>query len=176
MLTLQQKIDQAIVNVPNFPTIGIQYKDITPLFLNPTLSQEIIDAFVQQAQGKVDVVCGIESRGFLYGVQIAHQLNVPFVLIRKVGKLPPPTITVSYELEYGSATIELNKNYIPKGSRVMIHDDILATGGTAIAAAALIEKCEAQVVQFSFIAKLDFLKAEDKLKAITSNIVCLTEF
>ncbi|UYW00363.1 adenine phosphoribosyltransferase [Flavobacterium agricola] len=176
MLTLQQKIDQAIVNVPDFPTAGIQYKDITPLFLNPTLSQEIIDAFVAQAQGKVDVVCGIESRGFLYGVQIAHQLNVPFVLIRKAGKLPPPTLAVSYDLEYGSATIELNKNYIPKGARVMIHDDILATGGTAAAAAELITLCEAQVVQFSFIATLGFLNGKEKLTPITSNIISLTTF
>jgi len=175
MQTLQQKIDQKIVNVPNFPAAGIQYKDITPLFLDPHLSQEIIDAFVAQAQGKVDVVCGIESRGFLYGVQIAHQLNVPFVLIRKAGKLPPPTLAISYDLEYGSATIELNRNYIPKGARVMIHDDILATGGTALAAAKLIEMCEAEVVQFSFIATLAFLHGDEKLKRVTSSIISLTQ-
>lgn len=176
MQTLQQKIDETIVNVPDFPTPGIQYKDITPLFLNPTLSKEIIAEFVKQAKGKVDVVCGIESRGFLYGVQIAHELNVPFVLIRKAGKLPPPTISLSYDLEYGSATIELNKNYIPKGARVLIHDDILATGGTAEASAKLIEMCEAQVTQFSFIAKLGFLNGEQKLQQYTTNIVSLTQF
>ena len=175
-MTLQQKIDATVVNVPDFPQPGIQYKDITPLFLNPELSKEIIAEFVAQAKGKVDLVCGIESRGFLYGVQIAHELNVPFVLIRKAGKLPPPTISVSYDLEYGSATIELNKNYIPKGARVLIHDDILATGGTAEASTKLIEMCEAQVVQFSFIAKLSFLPGEERLKNITSDIVSLTEF
>lgn len=176
MNTLQQKIDQTIVNVPDFPSPGIQYKDITPLFLKADLSKEIIAEFVKQAQGKVDVVCGIESRGFLYGVQIAHELNVPFVLIRKAGKLPPPTISLSYDLEYGSATIELNKNYIPQGARVLIHDDILATGGTAEASAKLVEMCGATVTQFSFIAKLGFLNGEQKLQAFTTNIVSLTEF
>nr|WP_317632204.1 adenine phosphoribosyltransferase [uncultured Flavobacterium sp.] len=176
MTSLKNKIDQTIVNVPNFPSEGIQYKDITPLFLDADLSREIVSEFAKQAQGKVDLVCGIESRGFLYGVQIAHELNVPFVLIRKAGKLPPPTVGISYDLEYGSATIELNPNYIPKGARVMIHDDILATGGTAEACAKLIEKCGATINQFSFIAKLDFLKGEDKLTRFTTDIISLTKF
>ena len=131
MSTLQQKINQTIVDVNDFPKEGIVYKDITPLFLNPELSDEIVDAFVEKAKGKVDVVCGIESRGFLYGIQIAQKLKVPFILIRKAGKLPPPTISQSYDLEYGQATIEVNSNYIKDGARVLIHDDVLATGGTA---------------------------------------------
>ncbi len=176
MSTLKQKINDTVVNVPDFPKPGIQYKDITPLFLNPDLSNQIVDEFVAKAKGKVDLVCGIESRGFLYGVQIAHQLNVPFVLIRKAGKLPPPTVAISYELEYGEASIELNPNYIPKGARVMIHDDILATGGTAEACAKLIENCGAQVTQFTFIAHLGFLNGSEKLKNYTEDIVSLTEF
>ena len=112
MLSLQEKINQTIVDVVDFPKEGIVYKDITPLFLDTQLSEEIIEAFVEQAKGKIDVVCGIESRGFLYGIQIAQKLNVPFVLIRKAGKLPPPTIHQSYDLEYGQATIEVNPNYI----------------------------------------------------------------
>lgn len=176
MNLLQKSIDETIVNVADFPTPGIQYKDITPLFLNPILSKQIVDEFVAQAKGKIDVVCGIESRGFLYGIQIAHQLNVPFVLIRKAGKLPPPTISQSYDLEYGSATIEMNEKYIKNGDRVMIHDDVLATGGTAEASAKLVQKCGGIISQFSFIVKLNFLNGEEKLKIFSDDIVSLTSY
>ena len=176
MSTLQQKINQTIVDVNDFPKEGIVYKDITPLFLNPELSGEIVDAFVAKAKGKVDIVCGIESRGFLYGIQIAQKLNVPFVLIRKAGKLPPPTISESYDLEYGQATIEVNSNYIKDGARVLIHDDVLATGGTAEACAKLIEKCGGNVTQFSFIVDLTFLSGKEKLTPFTDDIVTLIEY
>ncbi|WP_376778936.1 adenine phosphoribosyltransferase [Empedobacter brevis] len=176
MSTLQEKINQTIVDVIDFPKEGIVYKDITPLFLNPELSNEIVDAFVDKAKGKVDVVCGIESRGFLYGIQIAQKLNVPFVLIRKAGKLPPPTISQSYDLEYGQATIEVNSNYIKDEARVLIHDDVLATGGTAEACAKLVEKCGGKTVQFSFIVDLTFLHGKDKLTSFTTDIVTLTEY
>ena len=176
MSTLQEKINQTIVDVNDFPKEGIVYKDITPLFLNPELSGEIVDAFVAKAKGKVDIVCGIESRGFLYGIQIAQKLNVPFVLIRKAGKLPPPTISESYDLEYGQATIEVNSNYIKDGARVLIHDDVLATGGTAEACAKLIEKCGGNVTQFSFIVDLTFLSGKEKLTPFTDDIVTLIEY
>ncbi|WP_416372513.1 adenine phosphoribosyltransferase [Empedobacter brevis] len=176
MSTLQEKINQTIVDVIDFPKEGIVYKDITPLFLNPELSDEIVDAFVDKAKGKVDIVCGIESRGFLYGIQIAQKLKVPFVLIRKAGKLPPPTISQSYDLEYGQATIEVNSNYIKDGARVLIHDDVLATGGTAEACAKLVEKCGGKTAQFSFIVDLTFLHGKDKLTSFTTDIVTLTEY
>ncbi|WP_282629084.1 adenine phosphoribosyltransferase [Empedobacter sedimenti] len=176
MSTLQEKINQTIVDVIDFPKEGIVYKDITPLFLNPELSDEIVDAFVEKAKGKIDVVCGIESRGFLYGIQIAQKLKVPFVLIRKAGKLPPPTISQSYDLEYGQATIEVNSNYIKDGARVLIHDDVLATGGTAEACAKLVEKCGGNVTQFSFIVDLTFLNGKDKLTSFTDDIVTLIEY
>lgn len=176
MSTLQEKINQTIVDVIDFPKEGIVYKDITPLFLNPELSDEIVDAFVEKAKGKVDVVCGIESRGFLYGIQIAQKLKVPFILIRKAGKLPPPTISQSYDLEYGQATIEVNSNYIKDGARVLIHDDVLATGGTAEACAKLIEKCGGNVTQFSFIVDLTFLSGKDKLTTFTDDIITLIEY
>ena len=176
MSTLQEKINQTIVDVIDFPKEGIVYKDITPLFLNPELSDEIVDAFVEKAKGKVDIVCGIESRGFLYGIQIAQKLKVPFVLIRKAGKLPPPTISQSYDLEYGQATIEVNSNYIKDGARVLIHDDVLATGGTAEACAKLVEKCGGNVAQFSFIVDLTFLNGKDKLTSFTTDIVNLTAY
>ena len=176
MSTLQEKINQTIVDVIDFPKEGIVYKDITPLFLNPELSDEIVDAFVEKAKGKVDVVCGIESRGFLYGIQIAQKLKVPFILIRKAGKLPPPTISQSYDLEYGQATIEVNSNYIKDGARVLIHDDVLATGGTAEACAKLIEKCGGNVTQFSFIVDLTFLSGKEKLTPFTDDFVTLIEY
>lgn len=176
MSTLQEKINQTIVDVIDFPKEGIVYKDITPLFLNPELSDEIVDAFVEKAKGKVDIVCGIESRGFLYGIQIAQKLKVPFVLIRKAGKLPPPTISQSYDLEYGQATIEVNSNYIKEETRVLIHDDVLATGGTAEACAKLVEKCGGKTTQFSFIVDLTFLNGKDKLTSFTTDIVTLTEY
>lgn len=176
MSTLQEKINHTIVDVIDFPKEGIVYKDITPLFLDATLSNEIVEVFVEEAKGKIDVVCGIESRGFLYGIQIAQKLNVPFVLVRKAGKLPPPTINESYDLEYGQATIEVNPNYIKEGARVLIHDDVLATGGTAEACAKLIQKCGGKIAQFSFIVDLTFLNGQDKLKPFTEEIISLTQY
>lgn len=176
MSTLQERIDQTIANVADFPKPGIQYKDITPLFLDAALSNDIVDAFVAKANGKVDAVCGIESRGFLYGIQIAQKLGVPFILVRKAGKLPPPTIAQTYDLEYGNATIEVNSTYIKDGARILVHDDVLATGGTAEACAKLVEKCGGKVAQFSFIVNLEFLKGEEKLNVFTEDIVSLTSY
>ena len=176
MSTLQERIDQTIANVADFPKPGIQYKDITPLFLDAELSNAIVDAFVDKAKGKVDAVCGIESRGFLYGIQIAQKLGVPFILVRKAGKLPPPTVSQSYDLEYGQATIEVNETYIKEGMRVLVHDDVLATGGTAEACAKLVEKCGGKVSQFSFIVNLEFLNGEEKLKSFTNNVEYLTAY
>lgn len=176
MSDLSQRIDENIARVADFPQEGIQYKDITSLFQNPTLCAEIVDAFVEFSRGKIDVVCGIESRGFLFGIQIAQKLNLPFVLIRKQGKLPPPTIAESYDLEYGSATIEVQPQYIQKGMRALIHDDVLATGGTAEASAKLIEKCGGIVTQFSFIADLTFLNGKEKLSHFTEDIQSLVGY
>lgn len=176
MKTLSQRIDENIARVPDFPKPGIQYKDITTLFQNPALCQEMVDAFAEFSQGKVDAVCGIESRGFLFGLLIAQKLGVPFILIRKQGKLPPPTISQSYDLEYGQATIEVQPEYIKKGMRMLIHDDVLATGGTAEASAMLIEKCGGIVSQFSFIADLTFLNGKEKLKRFTGEIQSLVNY
>jgi adenine phosphoribosyltransferase len=176
MSTLKERIDQTVANVADFPKPGIQYKDITPLFLDPKLSNDIVEEFAEKAKGKVDAVCGIESRGFLYGIQIAQKLGVPFILVRKAGKLPPPTVAQSYDLEYGQATIEINPTYIKEDMRILVHDDVLATGGTAEACAALVEKCGGKVTQFSFIVNLEFLKGEDKLRTFTEDIVSLTAY
>ncbi len=176
MKTLSERIDENIARVLDFPQPGIQYKDITTLFQNPELCGEIINVFAEFSRGKVDVVCGIESRGFLFGIQIAQKLNVPFVLIRKQGKLPPPTISQSYDLEYGKATIEVQPQYIKQGARALIHDDVLATGGTAEASALLVQKCGGIVTQFSFIADLTFLHGKEKLSRFTGEIQRLVSY
>lgn len=176
MNVLAQRIDENIARVADFPQPGIQYKDITTLFQNPELCQEIVEAFAEFSKGKIDAVCGIESRGFLFGLLIAQKLNLPFVLIRKQGKLPPPTIAESYALEYGTATIEVQPQYVQKGQRFLIHDDVLATGGTAEATAKLIEKCGGIVSQFSFIADLTFLNGKEKLNGFTPQIQSLVSY
>src|SRR5690606_13562174 len=132
--------------------------------------------FAGFSKGKVDLVCGIESRGFLFGLLIAQKLEVPFVLIRKQGKLPPPTLSESYALEYGEATIEVQPQYIKNGQRVLIHDDVLATGGTAEASAKLIQRCGGVVTQFSFIADLTFLNGKEKLNPFTAEIQSLVGY
>jgi len=173
---LETRIKQVIVDVPNFPKKGVIFKDITPIFLDAILCRDIVDAFVKGAMGKIDVVCGIESRGFLFGMSIANTLGVPFVLIRKTGKLPGETISQKYLLEYNTAEIEMNKHYIKKNQRVLIHDDVLATGGTAEASALLVEKIGAIPAQFSFLATLDFLKGREKIEKYTSDILSLIHY
>jgi adenine phosphoribosyltransferase len=176
MDTLSERIDSHIARVADFPQPGIQYKDITSLFQQPALCKEIVETFAAFSRGKIDMVCGIESRGFLFGIQIAQALQVPFVLIRKQGKLPPPTVSESYSLEYGEATIEVQPQYVQAGMRTLIHDDVLATGGTAEATAKLIEKCGGIVSQFSFIADLEFLGGKSKLNKFTAEIQSLVTY
>lgn len=176
MNDLAQRIDDNIARVADFPQPGIQYKDITSLFQQPKLCNEMVEAFAEFSRGKIDAVCGIESRGFLFGLLIAQKLNLPFVLVRKQGKLPPPTVAESYELEYGNAMIEVQPQYIQNGQRFLVHDDVLATGGTAEATAKLIEKCGGKVVQFSFIAELEFLHGREKLNPFTTDIQSLVRY
>ncbi len=160
------KLENTIDNIPNFPKEGIQFKDITPIFLQPKLYEEVVEEMANFSKGKVDVVCGIESRGYIFGIAIAVKLGVPFVLIRKKGKLPPPFIGEKYDLEYGSAEIEMKTNQIKAGQRVLIHDDLLATGGTAAAAARLVERQGGEVAQFSFLIELKELGGREKLEQI----------
>ncbi|KFF14174.1 adenine phosphoribosyltransferase [Chryseobacterium soli] len=167
---LIRKLEETIENVPDFPIPGIQFKDISPIFLNPKLYEAVIEDLVAFSKGKVDAVCGIESRGYLFGIAIAVALEVPFILIRKKGKLPPATVSEKYDLEYGSAEIETREGQIKKGQRVLIHDDLLATGGTTEAAAKLVEKQGAKVAQFSFLIGLTDLKGDEKLKKFDAEI------
>lgn len=163
-------LKNTIENVPDFPKPGIQFKDITPIFLNPKLYEDVIADLAAFSRGKVDAVCGIESRGYLFGIAIAVALDVPFILIRKKGKLPPPFVGQKYDLEYGSAEIEMRTGQIKEGQRILIHDDLLATGGTTEAAAHLVQKQGALVSQFSFLIGLSDLNGEDRLKKFGADV------
>lgn len=173
---LVKRLEETIENIPDFPIEGIQFKDITPIFLNPKLYEDVIDELATFSKGKVDAVCGIESRGYLFGIAIAVALEVPFILIRKAGKLPPPLVSQKYDLEYGSAEIEMRKGQLKPGQRVLIHDDLLATGGTTEAAAKLIEKQGGTVSQFSFLIVLKDLKGEEKLLKTGAEVHKILEY
>jgi len=176
-MTLEEKLQSVIRDVPNFPKEGIMFKDISTILLNASLSNDVLDELVTNYQGKgIDAIAGIESRGFLFGFPLAMRLGIPFVLIRKEGKLPYKKISYAYDLEYGQATIEMHTDAIAEGAQVLIHDDLLATGGSAEAAARLIEKCGGKVFGFNFLVALDFLNGEEKLKSISPNIVNLARF
>ncbi len=174
--TFYKRLEETIENIPDFPKEGIQFKDITPIFADPALYEEVIKRMAEFSRGKIDVVCGIESRGFLFGISIATYLELPFVLIRKSGKLPPPTISQAYDLEYGSAEIEMREGQIKAGQRALIHDDLLATGGTTEAAAKLIEKQGAKASQFSFLIALEDLKGDEKLKKFNADIYSVLKY
>lgn len=174
---IKTKIEQIVRTVPDFPKEGISFKDITPLLLDCNLTDEIIDSFVEELNGlDVDAVVGVESRGFLFGFLLANKLKVPFVPIRKVGKLPGETLRYKYNLEYGSSEVEIHKEDINEGWNVLIHDDLLATGGTAVASAALISQLNANVTAFAFVIELGFLNGKDRLKEYSDNIISLTNY
>jgi adenine phosphoribosyltransferase len=174
---ISDKLDKAIREVPNFPKEGINFKDITTLLLNSELSSEIIDIFIKQLEGtKIDAIVGVESRGFLFGFLLANKMGVPFVPIRKVGKLPGETLKFKYDLEYGSAEVEVHKADIKQGWNVLVHDDLLATGGTACAASELIQQLGAKVAAFAFVISLDFLNGSKELEKYSTEIISLKRY
>ncbi|MEZ7900333.1 MAG: adenine phosphoribosyltransferase [Flavobacteriales bacterium] len=176
-MNLSDKIKNTVRNVPDFPKLGINFKDISPIVENPTLSKEIVKDMAKQLVGKnIDAIVGVESRGFIYGMPLALELNVPFVLLRKVGKLPFTTIQYSYDLEYGSATLEMHVDSIKNDWNVFIHDDLLATGGTAIAAAELVQQQGGKVAGFGFIIELAFLEGAKRLEKYSKNIINLATY
>ena len=170
-MDITKKLEEAIRNVPDFPKPGINFKDITPIMQDPVLSNQVLDRLYEMYLGKgVDVVAGLESRGFLFGYPLAMRLGVPFVLIRKKGKLPYDKISFDYDLEYGSATIEMHTDAIKEGQRVLIHDDLLATGGSAEAVAQLVSQVGGVVTGFNFLVELEFLGGREKLREFSDNI------
>lgn len=168
---IEEKVKAAIRDIKDFPKKGIVFKDITPILSDPILTTEITDALAENyAKLNIDAVMGIESRGFLWGILLAQKLNVPFIPVRKKGKLPYKTVSHKYDLEYGSAEIEVHEDAIEAGSSILIHDDLLATGGTAAAAAEIVKKQNAEIAAFSFLVMLDFLKGEEKLLEFSNRI------
>lgn len=155
-----------IRNVKDFPKPGIMFRDITTLIREPESLRLTLKLMLDKLKDiKIDKVVGIESRGFIFGAMLAERLNAGFVPIRKPGKLPAETIKETYALEYGTDSIEIHTDAIKKGDRVLLHDDLLATGGTAFAAARLIENLGGEVVKMMFIVELDFLNGRDVLRS-----------
>ena len=153
-----------IRDIPDFPQPGILFKDITPVLADADALREVIAGMSAAATAsKPDLIVGIESRGFIFGVPVAYQLGLGFAPARKAGKLPHTTIRREYALEYGAAIVEMHTDAIQKGQRVVIVDDLLATGGTAAAAAALVEELGGIVAGLCFLIELDFLKGRDRL-------------
>jgi len=154
-----------IRNIKDFPKPGVMFRDITTLIKDPeafNYTSDLLLSFV--ADKKIDKVVGVESRGFIFGAVLAHKLNSGFVLVRKPGKLPAEKVSISYSLEYGEDKLEMHKDAIQPGDKVLIHDDLLATGGTMDAVCKLIEKLGGEIVQLSFIIELSFLHGRDKLE------------
>jgi adenine phosphoribosyltransferase len=175
-LSLEQKVSDCIRDIVDFPNKGIVFKDITPVLKDSSLCSSIVDELSSDSPTNTTHFAGIESRGFLFGLPIALKQNKPFVLIRKKGKLPYKTVSLEYDLEYGSAEIEMHVDSVSKGDRVLIHDDLLATGGTALAAAKLIKSQGAEVVGFSFIVELSVLNGRKSLMDYSPNIKSIVKY
>lgn len=159
------ELKDLIRSIPNFPKEGIIFKDITTLLKDPNGFKETLSQLVKLAENKgVTKVIGIESRGFIFGGALAEKLNAGFIPIRKPGKLPAAKVSESYVLEYGTDSIEIHKDAIQHGDKILLHDDLLATGGTMKAACNLVEKLGAEVVQISFLIELTFLNGRSKFE------------
>lgn len=155
-----------IREVPDFPKEGISFKDITPLLSNPAALARVTSELAEPFRGKVDAVLGIESRGFIFGAPVALDLGVGFSIVRKPGKLPAETHSITYELEYGSDTLEIHKDAVSPGSRVLLVDDLLATGGTARATVELLGKLEVEVVSTAFVIELTALPGREAIAPV----------
>ena len=166
-----------IRTVPDWPAPGVQFRDITPLLQNPKVFRVLIDEFVHRyVDVKPDAIAGLDARGFIIGAVVAYELNVGFVPVRKKGKLPFTTVAESYELEYGSATVELHTDAVKAGDRVVLIDDLIATGGTMMAGKRLLEKLGAQVIEGAAIVDLPELGGSARLKAAGLPLFTLVDF
>ena len=164
-MQLSDKIKKSIRDVKDYPKPGIIFKDITPVLADTGLRKEIVNALIQQfSTQKIDAIASTEARGFIFGSILAYELGCPFILIRKAGKLPYQTRSQEYNLEYGTAKVEMHIDAVEPGWRVLVHDDLLATGGTAGAAAELIQRANGIVAGFSFIINLSFLPGAENLE------------
>ena len=176
---VSQYLKDHIRTVPNWPAPGVQFRDITPLLQNPKVFRVLIDAFVHRYMDpslRPDVVAGLDARGFILGSVVAYELNVGFVPIRKKGKLPFSTVEETYELEYGSATVELHTDAVKPGQRVLLIDDLIATGGTMMAGKKLLEKLGAQVMEGAAIVDLPELGGSRKLREAGLALFTLVDY
>ena len=165
---LKDDLKSCIRDIPNFPKEGIIFKDITTLWKDPAAFKRSIDLLAEKFEGeRIDLVVGIESRGFILGAVLAYKFNAGFIPVRKKGKLPSKTKSVTYQLEYGTDTLEIHKDAIPAGSRVLIVDDLLATGGTVQAVAKLVKSFKAEIIGVGFLVELTFLKGKERLKDLS---------
>lgn len=163
-MTLEEKVKHSIRDIKDYPKPGINFKDITPVLADPSLVKEIISEMVQGlSHHKIDAIAAIEARGFILGSMLAQVLQCPFIPVRKSGKLPYKTVSQEYALEYGTASIEVHEDALKPGWKVLIHDDLLATGGTAGAAASLVKRLGGEVAGFSFLVNLSFLAGDQNL-------------
>ncbi|MDX6183028.1 adenine phosphoribosyltransferase [Flavobacterium sp. Fl-77] len=159
------QLENYIRDIQGFPKEGILFKDITPLLIDPLARKKCLNILLDSLKGQqIDKVVGAESRGFFFGILLAQELNAGFIPVRKPKKLPFKTLSASYDLEYGSASLEIHTDAIQRGDRVLIHDDVLATGGTAKAVCDLVEKLGGEIVQCNFLMELTFLNGREKIK------------
>jgi adenine phosphoribosyltransferase len=178
-LSVNDYLRNNIRTVPDWPAAGVQFRDITPLLQNPRVFRVLIDAFVHRYMSpdmRPDVVAGLDARGFILGAVVAYELNLGFVPIRKKGKLPFTTVEESYELEYGTATVELHTDAVKPGQRVLLIDDLIATGGTMMAGMKLLEKLGAKVIEGAAIVDLPELGGSEKLRAAGLPLFTLVNF
>lgn len=160
---LLERTAALVQDVPDFPEPGVVFKDITPLLADGPALKAVVEDLAERAPGPIDLVVGMEARGFILGAPVAVALGAGFIPVRKAGKLPRETLAGAYELEYGSAVLEVHPDTIRAGSRILVVDDVLATGGTAAATVALLEKAGGVVVGLSFLMELTFLKGRERL-------------
>lgn len=164
-MQLSEKIKNSIRDVKDYPKPGIVFKDITPVLADPALRKEIVRSLIKEFESqKIDAIASTEARGFIFGSILAYELGCPFILIRKAGKLPYKTRSQEYNLEYGTSKVEMHIDAVKPGWRVLVHDDLLATGGTAGAAADLIQHSNGIIAGFSFIINLSFLPGAEILE------------
>ncbi|HTF82544.1 MAG TPA: adenine phosphoribosyltransferase [Cytophagales bacterium] len=177
MTSLDSRIKNTIRDVKDYPKPGIIFKDLTPILKDTQLCKDIIGEFVSQlSHMKPDALCCLDARGFWFGLSISLELGIPMVPVRKKGKLPYETICQQYELEYGTSEIEIHTDAFEKGMRVVIHDDLLATGGTASAAAELVRKSGAEVVGYAFMVELCFLMGAERVKHHSDRVLSLCRY
>ncbi len=178
-LNISAFLKQHIRTVPDWPSPGVQFRDITPLLQNPAVFRVMVEAFVQRYRApgmRPDVVAGLDARGFILGAVIAYELGLGFVPVRKKGKLPFTTVQETYELEYGSATVELHTDAVQPGERVLLVDDLIATGGTMLAGRKLLEKLGAQVIEGAAIVDLPELGGSTRLRQDGLPLFTLVDF